>query len=152
MIPQLIDIGNGCPWPVLPPGVHKTTLGKIKSTFAYTPHRKKLFTGFRDALSDLKHAGCKSVYLNGSYTTGKNHPEDFDACWDPTGVEPEKLDPVLLDFSNKRSAQKQKYGGELFIISTYAQPGITFLDFFQTDRFTGQRKGILFLDLKLPVM
>ena len=108
MIPQLIDIGNGCPWPVLPPGVHKTTLGKIESTFAYTPHRKRLFTGFRNALSDLKQAGCKSVYLNGSYTTGKNHPEDFDACWDPTGVEPGKLDPVLLDFSNQRNAQKKK--------------------------------------------
>ncbi len=107
--------------------------------------------GFRNALLDLKHAGCKSAYLNGSYTTGKNHPEDFDACWDPTGVEPRKLDPVLLDFSNKRSVQKKKYGGELFISSTYAQLGITFLDFFQTDRFTGQRKGILFLDLNLPV-
>ena len=146
MIPHLIDIGSGCPWPVLPPGVHKATLGEIDSVFAYTPYRKKLFSGFRNALSNLNEAGCKSVYLDGSYTTGKNHPEDFDACWDPDGVNLEKLDPILLDFSNNRSAQKKKYGGEFFIISTFAKSGITFLDFFQTDRYTGHRKGILLLD------
>lgn len=150
MIPDLIDIGSGCPWPVLPPGVHKTSLGEIASIFAYTPHRKKLFTGFRNALSNLKQAGCSSVYLDGSYITGKNHPEDFDACWEVDGVDPTKLDPVLLDFSNNRSAQKKKYGGELFIISHFARPGMNFLDFFQTDRYTGQRKGILFLNLRDP--
>ena len=149
MIPQLIDIGNGCPWSVLPPGVHKTTLGEICSCFAYTPHRKKLFMGFRNAALILKQAGCKSIYLDGSYTTGKNHPNDFDACWDADGIDPMKLDPILLDFSNRRSAQKKKYGGELFIINTSAKPSISFLDFFQTDRYTGHRKGILFLDLSL---
>ena len=147
MIPHLIDLGSGCPWPVLPPGVHKTTLGEIDSIFAYTPHRKKLFLGFCNALSNLNEAGCKSVYLDGSYTTGKNHPADFDACWDPDGVNLEKLNPVLLDFSNNRSEQKKKYGGEFFIISTIEKSGITFLDFFQTDRYTGNRKGILLLSL-----
>ena len=150
MIPDLVDIGSGCPWPVLPPGIHKTTLNEIDSIFAYTPHRKELFIGFHNAVLNLKQSGCNSIFLNGSFTTGKNHPNDFDACWDPYGVDLIKLDPILLDFSNKRSAQKKKYGGELFIINNNKKSGISFLDFFQIDRYTGHRKGILFLDLSLP--
>lgn len=55
----------------------------------------------------------------------------------------QQLDPVLLDFSNKRAAQKAKYGGELFISSFIADAqGRTFLDFFQEDR-NGNPKGIV---------
>ena len=55
---------------------------------------------------------------------------------------------MLLDFRNKRAAQKVKYGGELFIADTPASPaGTTFLDFFQTDKTTGDPKGIVAIDL-----
>lgn len=41
-------------------------------------------------------------------------PGDFDACWDTDGVDLDVLDPVLLDLSNHRAAQRQRFGGELF--------------------------------------
>ncbi len=55
----------------------------------------------------------------------------------------DELDPALLDFSNKRQAQKEKYGGEFFPSSVQAAPGEFFLNYFQKDKHTGEAKGIL---------
>lgn len=83
------------------------------------------------------------------------HPEStrqtgFDACWDAVGVDPDALDPVLLDFSDRRKAQKERFGGELFPADTAAEPaGTRFLDYFQGDRDTGDPKGIVEIDLKV---
>lgn len=81
--------------------------------------------------------------------TNKNIPNDYDACWDEAGVDPDVLDPVLLTFDPGRATQKAKYLGELFPASVVAGPdGLSFLDFFQTDRETGERKGIIAIDLE----
>ena len=77
-----------------------------------TPRRQELLSGLRTALEHLKVAGCRTVYLNGSFVTGKRIPGDFDACWKEEGVNPDLLDPVLLIFDDSRSAQKRKYAGE----------------------------------------
>ena len=47
------------------------------------------------------------------------------------------------------AAQKAKYGGELFPVSAAGAGGESdaFLDFYQTDKDTGDRKGIVALDL-----
>ena len=45
-------------------------------------------------------------------------------------------------------AQKRKYHGELFISSLPADSGLTFLDFFQRDKATGNPKGIIAIDLE----
>ena len=44
--------------------------------------------------------------------------------------------------------QKAKYMGELFPASTIAATGgLSFLEFFQTDKDTGRPKGIIAIDL-----
>ena len=93
----------------------------------------------------LRVAGCQLLYVDGSYTTDKPHPGDFDGCWDPRGVDPLMLDPILFDFTLLgRAAQKAKYGGELFMTSKPADSvGTTFLDYFQRDKDTGLPKGII---------
>lgn len=146
MIPKLIKLTDSHPYHVLPPGIHKATLEEIRERFAVTPYRMSRFRGFCSACESLVAAGCKRIYLDGSFTTSKNHPEDFDACWDPEGVDISKVDATLRDFSNSRAAQKQKFGGEFFIIDFNSLTGLTMLDFFQTDRETGERKGILLLE------
>jgi hypothetical protein len=143
MIPTLIDLGSPAPWPVLPPGIHDTTLVEIESTFATTPHRRALFEGFGRVVLALESAGCATVYLDGSFVTGKPHPLDYDGCWELAGVDPTKLDPVLMRFENKRAAQKLKFLGEMFIAERLGAPGVTFLDFFQREKFSGRPKGIL---------
>jgi hypothetical protein len=62
----------------------------------------------------LRKAGCRLVYLDGSFVTRKRNPADFDACWDVQNVDDAELDPVFWDFSRGRAAQKQRFLGELF--------------------------------------
>ncbi len=126
----------------LPPGVHWTTWEEFVQRFGANAHRQTLLAGLRAVLENLRQAGCNEVYIDGSFVTSKVEPQDFDGCWSKIGVEPEKLAPVLLDFSQDRAAQKAKYGGEMFIAQAPASEQHVFLDFFQRDR-RNQRKGII---------
>jgi hypothetical protein len=40
--------------------------------------RRTLLAGLREALGALREAGCRTVYLDGSFVTAKEAPEDFD--------------------------------------------------------------------------
>jgi len=143
MIPEFGPGGN------LPPGIHWAIWGELHERFGTTPWRRQLLVGLRLALENLRQAGCLTAYVDGSFVSSKSEPGDFDACWEEAGVDLERLDPILLTFADGRAAQKAKYGGELFPASAIAgfEEGV-FLDFFQTDKDTGARKGIVALDLR----
>ncbi len=133
---------------LLPPGVHCASWDQLSDRFANNAWREMLMTGFKAALENLKRAGCRTVYLNGSFVTNKSVPNDYDACWEEAGVDPTVLDPVLLTFDPGRAAQKAKYMGELFPVSIVADTeGLSFLEFFQTDKSTGRPKGIVAINL-----
>lgn len=149
MIPALIDL-PGSPWAVLPPGAHSAGLAEVSNVFASNAWRRGLFDGLIMGARKLRAAGCPTIYLDGSLVTDKPKPGDFDACWDPQGVDPAKLDIVFLDFSNSRATQKAAFKGEFFPSSMLcADVGQTFVDFFQLDRFTGKRKGIIAISLSV---
>jgi hypothetical protein len=142
MLPPFEPSGN------LPEGVHSAFWPEFLERFGTTRRRRYLLVGLRAALSALQTAGCRYVYINGSFVTAKLSPGDYDACWDTAGVALHRLDRVFLAFDHGRAAQKAKYRGEFFPAHlTEGGSGATFLDFFQTDRDTGQRKGIVRLDL-----
>ena len=108
-------------------------------------------TGLGAVLENLKAAGCRTIYVDGSFVTSKELPNDYDACWEEAGVDPETLDPVLLTFDAGRATQKAKYFGESFPASVTADPeGLSFLEFFRTDKETGEAKGIVAIDLGGP--
>lgn len=149
MIPSLITL-PGSPWSVLPPGIHEASLDDVATAFATNAWRRELFDGLVDASGRLRVAGCQTIYLDGSYVSGKPMPGDFDGCWDPSGINPSRLDPVFLEFANGREAQKTAFKGEFFPSSMMcADIGQTFLDFFQLDRFTGVHKGIISIRLSV---
>ena len=142
MIPQFDADG------LLPAGIHHAEWHELSYRLGNNTWRRRLMVGLRTALEDLKGAGCRTVYINGSFVTTKNLPNDFDACWEEDGVEPAALDPVLLTFDPGRATQKAKYMGELFPASVIAGAGgLSFLEFFQTDKETGRPKGIVAIDL-----
>lgn len=142
MIPQFNAEGN------LPPGIHWATWQEIVDRFGTTTWRRQLLAGLQATLGELKRVGCSTVYLDGSFVSAKPIPGDFDACWDEAGVDLASIDPVLLDFDGGRATQKAKFGGELFPASLGADGvGTLFLDFFQTDKDSGNQKGIVALDL-----
>jgi hypothetical protein len=130
----------------LPPGVHYALWDEVALRFSINGHRTRLLGGLLAALQNLAGAGCRSVLLDGSFVTRKDLPEDYDGAWDPSGVDPYRLDPVLLDFTNARAAMKSKYLGELFPATATAAPGVLFRDFFMKDR-SGVPKGVVNIDL-----
>jgi len=142
VVPSFDERGN------LPPGIHSATWDEIVKRYATTERRAELLDGLHEPIASLRRAGCARVYLDGSFVSEKELPGDFDACWEMSGVDAGLLDPVLLDFSDRRAAQKTRYGGELFPAQAAAEPtGTVFLDYFQRDRHTGDPKGIIALDL-----
>ena len=145
MIPDFVDIGG--PWRVLPPGVHDATMKEVEARFATSDKRKSIFAGFSNGVTILREAGCRRIFLDGSFISEKPIPGDFDACWDLTGVDVTKLDPVFLDFSDARKKQKDCFYGEFFPANFLANGTHRFLDFFQTDRHTGKAKGIICINL-----
>lgn len=132
----------------LPPGEHRATWEEIVARYGDTARRTELLAGLRAALDSLKAAGCRTVYLDGSFVTAKQWPGDFDGCWDTEGVDFDLLDPVLLTFDRGRATQKKKYLGELFLADSQADGiGTLFREFFQTDQ-DGNPKGIIMIDLE----
>jgi hypothetical protein len=94
MIPEFDERGN------LPPGIHHSTWNEIVTRYATSVRRRELLDGLLDALRSLKGAGCATAYLDGSLVTSKNHPGDFDACWESSGV--------ILDRSRPRASDLQR--------------------------------------------
>lgn len=142
MIPQFDARGY------LPEGVHDASWDEFIERYAITAHRRSLAGKLALLVRHLKSVGCSAVYVDGSFVTDKEIPNDYDACWDTTRVKVEKVDRVLLDFSDAgKAAMAAKYGGDI-------RPGgfspeevdVSYLDFFQIDR-NGERKGIVRLVL-----
>jgi hypothetical protein len=143
MIPEFDENGN------LPPGIYWAKWEEFVERFGITPRRRRLLEGLQMAMEQLKAAGCRTIYIDGSFVTDKLNPNDFDACWDRDDVEIDYLRlhaPKLLNFAD-RSGQKATYRGEIFLSE---QPvgdyGEISLEFFQKDR-NQNRKGIIAIDL-----
>jgi len=88
------------------------------------------------------------VWIDGSFVTEKEAPNDFDACWEINGVDVALLDPVILDVNPPRFAQHVKYGGDILPNVNVGNIGSLFVEFFQIDKDTGDPKGIIELDLR----
>jgi hypothetical protein len=143
VLPRFNDNGK------LPQGVHEASWEEFVERFGATEYRHRLLQGLKEALKALRVAGCRRVYIDGSFVTAKDIPNDWDGCWDMEGVDLRALDPILRQFANRRAAQKAKYLGEFFPAQlTEGNAGKIFLEFFQMDKETGDAKGIVALDLQ----
>jgi hypothetical protein len=142
VIPQFVPGG------LLPEGIHFATLEEVRERFGGNERRRQLLAGLVAALLLLRAAGCRRVYINGSFVTSKEQPNDVDVCWDIEGVDADALDDVFFDFADGRAAQKARFGCEFF--PAQVPEGVTgraFLEFFQVDKQTGEPKGIIELKL-----
>lgn len=75
-------------------------------------------------------------------------PGDYDACWDHRTADLTRLLSYPGLNPGNRVLQKQTYGGDIFpafILEDRSK--MLFIDFFQTDKNTGLRKGIVELKI-----
>lgn len=145
MIPDFNEDGN------LPPGIHQATLAEIEERFAYNIKRRLLFDYLEKLIRDLRTIGSTAVYLDGSYTTNKVLPGDMDICWENTGVDLNNaiaVMPVLWDLKPPRKEQQRIYCADIFPANIIeSASGKYFIDFFQCDKNTGNKKGIIKLEI-----
>jgi hypothetical protein len=143
VIPEFTDEG------LLPEGLHRATWYEVIERFGCTPKRQRLLAGLLEAATNLRDAGARYLWLDGSFTTSKPDPGDYDCAWDAYGVNLGKVDPVLKDVVDLRTGrfkQKAKYGGE-FLAGREGSSGMLFQLYFQQDQ-DGRTKGVILLDLR----
>ena len=110
VIPEFDENGN------LPPGVHFCEWEEFNERFGTTVKRQNMIEGLKLAMIQLKAAGGRTIYINGSFVTSEEKPKDFDACYDRETVDMNNLRvnaPRLFNHYD-RNAQKAKYRGEIF--------------------------------------
>ncbi|WP_242057081.1 hypothetical protein [Planktothrix sp. FACHB-1355] len=67
VIPEFDENGN------LPPGVHFCEWEEFVERFGTNDLRLRLMRGLRMAMEQLKAAGCRTIYINGSFVTWRSH-------------------------------------------------------------------------------
>lgn len=130
----------------LPEGEHVATLDEVDVVYgSSTERRRKLMKGLKSAADNFKNAGIRTIWLDGSFVTGKKEPNDIDGCWEYNNlVDINVLDPIFL---GDRVGMKEKYGLDFFIANIVeAESGLPFPKFFQKNR-DGESKGIIVIKL-----
>jgi hypothetical protein len=135
----------------LPQGLFSVSWEEFEMHFGINHKRKQLIKGLKRAIQEFRVAGGKTLYLDGSFVSDKKNPDDFDACYSLNEIDPDILDPILLDCTRPgRQKQKAKYEGEFFPGTIPADMvGTRFIDFFQKDKRTGLPKGIIILSIEV---
>lgn len=145
MIPEFNDQGN------LPEGIHYASMQELIERFGYNAKRAWLLDGLNLLVKNLESAGCSLIYIDGSFVTEKEIPGDYDMAWSIEGVEEhiDRLDPCLfLNNPDDRKEIELKYRGDVFPAEIpEGASGKTFLSFFQQDKNTGEKKGIVAINI-----
>jgi hypothetical protein len=118
----------------LPPGVHMATWPEFVLRYGYNKPRQRLLVGLAQAIKDLRAAGCQRIYVDGSFVTDTPEPGDFDCCWEEANVDASLLPGELLDIFPAHGI------ADLL--------GTSFLEYFQLNKNTGKRRGIVAINLQ----
>lgn len=146
MIPGFTEEG------LLPPGVYETDPEELRAKMGWSRKRQELLGGLEEALELMAACGVVRVYLDGSFMTNKDRPNDVDGCYDlaedVTAEELGRLAPIFPPNPSNRAEAKRRFGVDFFPASaTELGSGQPFLRFFQTDR-EGRERGVLSVDLQ----
>ncbi len=131
----------------LPKGIHSATWAEVVARFGGSTRRQMLLTGLHTVLSHLANAGCRTVFLGGSFVRTKAQPGDVDVVWDIAGVDPDLVHPMFLGPAG-RDVTVTLFGCECFPSHLIeASSGLPFAVFFQKTR-DGHIVGIVEIDLE----
>lgn len=112
MIPEFTEEG------LLPPGIYETDLKELNEKMGWSRRRFVLLEGLERALELMTASGVRRVYLDGSFVTDKDRPNDIDGCYDlapgATAEELEAMAPIFPPSPDNRSKAKELYGIDFF--------------------------------------
>ncbi len=148
MIPEFRDDG------FLPIGIHwAESWQEIEDRFAFNYYRYEKLQGLKQMLLHLKGCKCKTVYLDGSFTSIKDKPNDFDLCYDKEGVDFEYMAANYSVLLGRKYKQLQIYGGECYVsdhpVVTKGNQRMTILDLYQLIKDSDEPKGIVAIKLDM---
>ena len=143
-IPDLDEHG------LLPAGAHDCSVDEIVGTFGWNPHRRDLVRRLSDFLvREIRHRFSEPVYVDGSFVTDKETPDDVDVVLDMRRASEDRQFSAFRSWRQGRDRFRRVYSIDFWI----NLPGENdFSDFFQylgvkTARYKGldsaYRKGIL---------
>ncbi len=129
----------------LPDGEYVVSLEEIEIRFGCANEQKRwLMQGLKAAAANLGNANVRKLWIDGSFITDKENPNDIDGVWETNQkIDLNVLDPIFL--GNRKTMQK-KYGVDFFPDVIEAGSGLPFPEFFRTNR-DKQPKGILVVRL-----
>jgi hypothetical protein len=133
---------------LLPPGIHRASVGELRDKLGWSKQRRELIGGLEKVLELMGSCGVERVYLDGSFVTDKDRSGDIDGCYDvPRGANLGAMYPIWPFTWPNRLASKDRFGTEMFPAGAPATAsGEPFLSFFQKDR-QGRRRGVLLIEL-----
>ena len=138
-------------WGYLPPGLHDATWPEIVALFGNSKVRERLITGLDKLLKDLKAAGVRDVYLDGSFVTEIPEPADYDLCWSPEGANRQGL-PREFGYGAEAGGDpdvpnhellKRKYLGDVWV---HIPPYADFVTVLSSDR-DGRLRGLVRVEM-----
>lgn len=148
MIPEFTEDG------LLPPGIFETDFGELEGKMGWSRRRLALLEGLSSALELMAASGVRRVYVDGSFVTDKDRPNDIDGCYDlqegkenSNDEDLEAMAPIFPPSPANRVKAKEMYGVDFFpAAATELGSGQPFLRFFQKDR-QGRERGVLVLEI-----
>jgi hypothetical protein len=115
------------------------------------PQATGIARGLEGALELMASCGVVRAYLDGSFATDKDRPNDVDGCYDVaedvTVQDLERLAPTFPPSLSNREEAMRRFGINFFpAAATKLGSGQPFLRFFLTDR-EGRERGVLSVGL-----
>ena len=128
---------------LLPRGVHDCTLDEIAGSFAENPHRKQLFQNLVACLKqEIRPVFVHPIFVDGSFVTDKDEPEDVDIVLDLKGASDEQKWQGLMFMTVRQHRFRQEYNVHFWI--NFDTPNSSdFTEYFQyIGNKTARSKGL----------
>jgi hypothetical protein len=123
---------------------------ELKYHFGTNPRRMDQINNALQFFRIFHSCGCQTVFIDGSFVSKKEYPEDIDLCFDMTGVNAEKLKEAFPPFFNRNEMGKIRRNSLCHILH-FTDKDKALFDLLQYDR-DGYFKGFAKLNLKdIPI-
>jgi len=100
--------------------------------------------GAFEGLLSLHRAGCAAALIAVESAPGR--ATEFLCVWDASGVDPKRLNPLLLESANNWERQRARFGGMFVVETPHVDGGVQWREFAEVDQ-NGNARTVWFVDV-----